>query len=104
MSRRSVSREIDGIGDQLAMLRKDLGAIADQVQTLLQHQAEGSQQLLRSISEDVNEHSQKLMESAQDQIASSYGDLEAMVKRNPFTAMAIAAGIGLIAGTLSRHK
>lgn len=104
MPRRSVSRDINGIGDQLAVLRKDLGAVADQVQTLLQHQAEGSQNLLRSMTNDVNERGQRLVETAQDQLAASYGDLEGMVKRNPFTAMAIAAGIGLIAGTLSRHR
>ena len=104
MPRRNVSRENNGIGDQLAVLRKDLGAIAEQVQTLVQHQAKGSQRLVRTMTEDVSERGQRLMEGAQDQLASTYGDLEAVVKRNPFTAIAIAAGLGLIAGTLSRHR
>jgi len=104
MPRRNVSHDIDGIGDQLAVLRKDLGAVANQVQTLLQHQAEGSQHLIHNMTEEVGERSHRLMEEAQHQIASTYGDLEAVVKRNPFTAIAIAAGLGLIAGTLSRHR
>jgi ElaB/YqjD/DUF883 family membrane-anchored ribosome-binding protein len=104
MPRRNVSREINGIGEQLATLRKDLGAIAEQLQTLVQHQAEGSQRLIRNMSENVSERGQNLVQGAQDQIASSYDDLEAVVKRNPFTAIAIAAGLGLIAGTLSRYR
>jgi ElaB/YqjD/DUF883 family membrane-anchored ribosome-binding protein len=104
MARRNVSRDINGIGEQLAVLRKDLSAVAEQVQTLVQHQAEGSQRLVRSVAQDVGERGHRLIEGAQDQIASTYGDLEAVVRRNPFTAVAIAAGLGLIAGTLSRHR
>jgi ElaB/YqjD/DUF883 family membrane-anchored ribosome-binding protein len=104
MARRNVSREISGIGEQLTVLRQDLDAINEQVQALVQHQSDASHRLISNVSDNIQERSHKLIEGTQKQLSSTYGELEAVVRRNPFMAIAIAAGLGLIAGTLSRYK
>jgi len=104
MPRQKVSREIYSVDEQLSELRKDIGAIGEQVQLLVRHQREASQRMVRSIAENVGERGQQLVQGAQEQISSGYGEFEALIRRNPIRALVIAAGLGLIAGALSRNR
>lgn len=103
ISRGSVSLD-DQLSEQLTQLQRDIRALAQQVQSLVRHQGEGSQRMLRNIAENVGERGQMLVQGAQDQILSGYGEIEALVRRNPVRAIVIAAALGLIAGALSRSR
>lgn len=73
------------IGDNVAALRADIGALSDSVKRLAKEQ-------LGATAEEV-----------QDKAIEKLGDVQAAIRRNPTQATLVAAGIGFLVGlVLSR--
>jgi ElaB/YqjD/DUF883 family membrane-anchored ribosome-binding protein len=106
------SREVS---KQLEILRKDLAELGTTVRALAQAKSVSAQRAVWDKTEEIARRGQELAEDARTagQHAVDYGseifkekysDFEATVRRHPLTAVAVALGLGYLAGLLSRDR
>ena len=88
------SREVSR---QLEILRKDLADLGTTVRALAQAKSVSAQRAVRDTTEEIARRGQELAEE-------KYSDFEATVRRHPLTAVAVALGLGYLAGLLSRDR
>ena len=92
-----MERHIDASSDKLM---KDLKAVVADAEELLKATAdEGSEQIAR-----VRARAEQSVRAARARLKDAGVDLEAQVRENPWTAIGIAAGVGLVLGILLGRK
>ena len=100
---------------QLENLRKDLAELGGTVRALAQEGSATAQRSVRDTTDRLARRGQELAEDAKTagQQAVDYGseifrdkysEFEATVRRHPTTAVAVALGLGYLAGLLSRNR
>lgn len=106
------SREVSR---QLEILRKDLAELGTTVRALAQSTSVSAQRALRDTTDEITRRGQELAEDARtagqhavdygsEVFKEKYSDFEATVRRHPLTAVAVALGLGYLAGLLSRDR
>jgi uncharacterized protein YjbJ (UPF0337 family) len=87
-----------GLYDQASgSVQKAVGQAKDAV-------ASGASGAVKAVSDSMGTASESISQSAaaaQDQLVSFEADLEKRIQRNPWTAVLIAAGVGLLIGKMS---
>lgn len=103
------------VSKQLEILRKDLAELGTTVRALAQAKSVSAQRAVRDTTGEIARRSQELAEDARtvgqhaidygsEVFKEKYGDFEATVRRHPLTAVAVALGLGYLAGLLSRDR
>lgn len=103
MTKNSDSDAAEMIAD-LAALRADVARLAGTLGELAQH---GKQAASSHFNDAVGEAQDKIASSAanaQTRFRAAGDDMEASIERNPLMAMAIAFGIGICFGMISRPR
>ena len=106
------SRELS---QQVENLRKDLAELGTTVRALAQEGSATAQRSVRETTDRIAQRGQELAEDARTagQQAVEYGseifkdkynEFETTVRRHPATAVAVALGLGYLAGLLSRNR
>jgi hypothetical protein len=113
--------------NDLSALRRDMARLADTVSTIAAQQAGEARSTARHVSRDVGATLNDLVEQARhllgglrstdlgkaggmvaseagDRLASVNAQVESRIGRNPITAVAVAAGVGLLLGLMSRSR
>ncbi len=101
---KTVENDAGDVIADLAALRSDVARLAERIGELAQH---GKQAASHHFNDALGEAQDKIVDSAtraQTQIRAAGGDIEASIERNPMTAMAIAFGIGICFGLMSRPR
>ena len=87
-----------GLSDQASgSVQKAVGQAKDAVMS-------GASGAVKAVSDSVGTASESISQSAaaaQDQLASFEADLEKRIQKNPWTAILVAAGVGLLIGKIS---
>ena len=92
----SQSADYDAIVAQMHALREDMAKL---VSTMANATANRTQTLARDVSDGVNEATQYLTRKGHDTDVR----LEAAVAANPYVALGLAAGMGVLLGALTRR-
>ena len=103
------------LAKQVDNLRKDLADLGNTVRALAQESSTSAQRTVRDTTERLARRGQELAEDARTagQQAVEYGseifkdkysEFETTVRRHPTTAVAVALGLGYLAGLLSRDR
>lgn len=100
--------------DQLASLRDDISALTEtvksmatdtggRVQDTAREAARDGEAKLRESAEKARAHARTAGEDAYSAGREAANHVQANVAQNPFTALALAAGIGFIAGAMAKR-
>lgn len=81
-------------------LMKDLRAVVVDTEELLKATAGQTGERI----EKVRAHAEESLRNARTRVQTAGSDLQSQVQENPWTAVGVAAGIGLIAGILLARK
>ena len=90
--------------DDYNALREDISKLSDTVTKLVAHQADVAGD---RVSEAVGTAKAALAESAgkaQDRMKSMGSDIESSIERNPYSAVLIALGVGVVLGLMNRSR
>ncbi len=93
MAQRSQAAEIDAVKADLGALRADIEKL---VKSMSADASAKSKQALNSAKESLNDYAEAAKARGQEGVAIA----EKQIEQNPFTSVAAAFGIGLIAGRL----
>ncbi len=91
-----IAADYDAVVAQLAALREDMGKLAG---TLAQAGARQGQSLASDVNEGVTEAARYVARKGQETDVR----IEAAVAANPYVALMIAAGMGVLIGALTRR-
>ena len=97
--------------DDLTILRDDLGRISNKVTELVRGQSanmreavEDGREALGDKARDWTKAGASALGEAQNRVMHAKSDIETRIERNPFAALLIAAGIGLMFGLITRDR
>ncbi|MFZ4531378.1 MAG: hypothetical protein ACOYOJ_06140 [Alsobacter sp.] len=113
--------------NDLSALRRDIARLADTVSTIAAQQAGEAQSTARHVGRDVGATLNDLVEQARhllgslrgtdlgkaggmlaseagDRLSSANEQVESRIGRNPMMSVAVAAGVGLLLGLMSRSR
>jgi ElaB/YqjD/DUF883 family membrane-anchored ribosome-binding protein len=105
----------DELAKQLDALRDDLADLGKTVRALAQEGSKSAQRGAREITDTVARRSQELADDVKtagqqavdygsEVLREKYNEFETTVRRHPTTAVAVALGLGYLAGLLSRSR
>ena len=100
---------------QVENLRKDLADLGTTVRALAQAGSASAQRTVRDTQDELARRGQEFADDARtaghraveygsEILRDKYGEFEVTVRRHPTTAVAVALGIGYLAGLLSRNR
>jgi ElaB/YqjD/DUF883 family membrane-anchored ribosome-binding protein len=92
------------IGADLAALRRDIAHLADAMRGLVEVQTQAAGVRLTDAVGDAKSKFSNAAEEARNNARAASGELEARIDRNPLTAVLIAAGVGLVVGSIGRSR
>lgn len=115
------------VANDLSALRRDMARLADTVSSIASQQAGEARSTARHVSRDVGSTLSDLVEQARhllgsvcstdlgkaggmlaseagDRLSSANAQVETRIGRNPITSVAVAAGVGLLLGLMSRSR
>ena len=103
------------LSKQVENLRKDLAEIGTTVRALAQAGSASAQRSVRDTTEGLARRGQELADDARtagqqmvdygsEVLKDKYSEFETTVRRHPTTAIAVALGVGYLAGLLSRNR
>jgi ElaB/YqjD/DUF883 family membrane-anchored ribosome-binding protein len=107
--------ESQELSQQLENLRRDLAELGTTVRALAQEGSATAQRSVRETTDKIARRGQELAEDARTagQQAVEYGseifkdkynEFESTVRRHPMTAVAVALGLGYLAGLITRNR
>ena len=88
----------------IAALRKDIVHLTDTVTRLVAHQVDGATEQVKSSANAYMKAGAEQFKDAKGQFDAAATDIEKKIEHNPLTAMAIAAGLGLLIGVTVNAK
>jgi len=102
----SVAKAAKGAVDEMSnvdfsALRDDLTKLTQSVSQLVQNQAASTKSQVMDMVGTAGQNISESAAVAQDKMASIESDLESRIQKNPWGAIAIAVGIGLLVGKMS---
>jgi ElaB/YqjD/DUF883 family membrane-anchored ribosome-binding protein len=103
------------LSKQVENLRNDLAELAKTVRSLAQEGSASAQRGVRETADKLTRRGQELADDARtagqqavehgsEIVKEKYGEFETTVRRHPTTAVAVALGLGYLAGLLSRNR
>jgi ElaB/YqjD/DUF883 family membrane-anchored ribosome-binding protein len=106
------SRELS---KQVENLRKDMAELGNTVRALAQEGSATAQRSVRDakdqlvrrgqdLADDARTAGQQAVEYGSEMFKDKYSDFETTVRKHPATAVAVALGLGYLAGLLSRNR
>jgi len=88
----------------VAALREDIAKLTASVAALAHGDAAASAKAAKSAMDDARRKFSEGAASAQDRVEAARSDLEAMIERNPLSAVLVAIVAGLLIGMLSHSR
>lgn len=109
------SSESKELTQQVENLRNDLAELGKTVRTLAQDGTATAQRGVRETADRLSRRGQELAEDARtagqqavehgsELFKDKYSEFETTVRRHPTTAVAVALGVGYLAGLISRNR
>lgn len=107
--------DAEELAQQLENLRKDLADLGNTVSKLAQEGSATAQRSVRDAADNLVRRGQDLAEDARtagqqavdygsEMFKDKYSEFETTVRKHPTTAVAVALGLGYLAGILSRNR
>jgi ElaB/YqjD/DUF883 family membrane-anchored ribosome-binding protein len=107
--------ESQELSQQLENLRRDLAELGTTVRALAQEGSATAQRSVRETTDKIARRGQELAEDARtagqqavehgsEIFKDKYSEFETTVRRHPTTAVAVALGLGYLAGLISRNR
>jgi ElaB/YqjD/DUF883 family membrane-anchored ribosome-binding protein len=88
----------------LAALRDDIGKLTSSVSEFVRSHTMATTSTVADAVDDARQKISDTAGKAQDRVAGTSADLEAIIERNPLAAVLIAMVAGLLVGLLSRGR
>lgn len=108
MEPRELSRQVENLRKDLADLSTTVRAIAQAGSATAQRAArdktEGLARRGQELAEDARTAGQQAVEYGSEIFKDKYSEFETTVRRHPTTAVAVALGVGYLAGLVSRNR
>ncbi|MFW6076605.1 MAG: DUF883 family protein [Hyphomicrobiales bacterium] len=103
------------LSKQVENLRNDLAELGKTVRSLAQEGSVSAQRGVRETTERLTRRGQELADDARtagqqavehgsEMVKEKYSEFETTVRRHPTTAVAVALGLGYLAGLISRNR
>jgi ElaB/YqjD/DUF883 family membrane-anchored ribosome-binding protein len=102
----SVAKAVKGAADEktnpdLRALREDLAKLTRTIGELVEQQSETRRAQVLDALSAAGENVSGSAAAAQEKIESIEGDIESRIQRNPWSAIAIALGVGILIGKMT---
>jgi len=112
---RKVEGGISDVSADLSQLKADLAKLAASVAGLVEQQGQSAAETVKgrvraaaataeNAASRVAEEGRLAYDHTRAAVSSAGDDLSRMVERNPFAALGIAVGVGLVIGMMSRRR
>lgn len=95
---------VSDLSEQLAILRDDMSALTTTLSDLMQAKREEVTDKAKAKAEAAKATAQATAEDALDYAAEAQREIEAMVRRNPGTTLAVVAGLGFLFGMFTSRR
>jgi ElaB/YqjD/DUF883 family membrane-anchored ribosome-binding protein len=107
-SQQELAKQVDNLRKDLADLGKTVRALAQESSTSAQRAVRDTTDRLtrrgQELAEDARTAGQQAVEYGSEVFKDKYSEFETTVRRHPTTAVAVALGLGYLAGLLSRNR
>ena len=105
---RELSQQVEALRNDLAELGKTVRSIAQEGSTTAQRTVrESADRLTRrgqELAGDARTAGQQAVEYGSEMFKDKYNEFETTVRKHPTTAVAVALGLGYLAGLISRNR
>lgn len=100
----AAKKTTDDIARDLEALRGDLSRLTDSVRAILGEEAESVRSQLHERADHMARKGRAYRDAAVDELNTYEREAEAAIHRNPFTAVLVALGLGLVLGIITRGR
>ncbi len=104
MVEKQLDQSAQDIAADLGALRDDITKLTASVAELVRSQASAATSNFKGAMDTARQKATDGAAAAQDKVGAVSADLEGAIEKNPFMALLIALGAGLIMGLLSRPR
>lgn len=105
---RELSQQVENLRNDLAELGKTVRSLAQEgtasAQRGVRESADRLAQRGQELAEDARTAGQQAVDYGSEMFKDKYSEFETTVRRHPTTAVAVALGLGYLAGLLSRNR
>lgn len=95
---------VSDLSEQLAILRDDMSALTTTLADLMHSKGQKVTEKAKAKAEAAKSTAQATAEDALDYAVEAQREIEAMVRRNPGTTLAVVAGLGFLFGLMTSRR
>ena len=104
MAPRTVPEVDKDMNEQINALRAEIANLTTTVSDIVKSQANSAASQVKAAANDAAATGARVAAQASQTVRSSGAELESYIERNPWNAVLIACGVGLVVGLFSRSR